>query len=163
MLSNLLAPEYILEIGTFTGYASLCLAEGLVAGGQLHTIEINEELRPIQQKYFARSKRGKQIVSHTGDAVEIIPKLDPQFDLVFIDGKKADYMDYWKVVLPKTRKGGVILCDNVLWSGKVARTTVKGDAATATLKEFNRHLKESTGVEVVILPVRDGLSMCRVL
>ena len=163
MLSKIIQPKQVLEIGTFTGYSALCLAEGLQDGGKLHTIEINEELQTIQQKYFSRSEYGQKIVTHVGDAIDIIPTLKPGFDMVFIDGKKADYMKYWEVVLPKTKKGGIILCDNVLWSGKVTQKTESGDTATAVLKEFNAHLAESKSVEVLILPVRDGLSICRVL
>ncbi len=163
MLSKIIAPKNILEIGTYTGYSTICLAEGLRENGLLQTIEINEELRDMQHRYFDQSGFGDRIITHIGDAIKIIPELDTEFDLVFIDGKKADYLDYWNVVYPKTKKGGVILVDNVLWSGKVTQRAEKNDEATSTLQEFNKMLKESDEVEVVILPVRDGLSLCRVL
>lgn len=163
MISKITAPKFILEIGTYTGYSALCLAEGLAPGGQLHTVEINEELASIQKFYFDQSSYGKKIHPHIGDALDIVPTLPFEFDLVFIDGKKSDYNSYWEVVLPKVRKGGIILCDNVLWSGKVARKTEAGDQATAALKTFNKNRLREESVEVVILPVRDGLSVCRVL
>jgi len=118
MLSKLIKPKYILEIGTYTGYSALCLVEGMQNSGELHTIDINEELHDFQRKYFDRSGFGKQIIQHTGDALEIIPTLDMQFDLVFIDADKHNYPNYLELVLPKLSKGSVILSDNVLWSEK---------------------------------------------
>ena len=163
MLSCILRPRYILEIGTYTGYGTLCLAEGLQDEGEIHTIDINPELQGIQNRYFARSKYKSQIHQHLGDAVELIPKLENTFDLVFIDGHKVAYDEYYEAVLKKTRSGSVILCDNTLWSGKVAQPAAADDHATLSLQKFNSKLKEDPRVAVIILPVRDGLSLCRVL
>ncbi|SNZ01901.1 O-methyltransferase [Flagellimonas pacifica] len=163
MFSKLISPKYILEIGTYTGYSAICLAEGLKKTGALHTIEINEELHELQRNYFDRSGFGPQIVQHTGDALEIISTLDICFDLVFIDAQKVQYDAYFEAVIKKTKPGSVILSDNVLWSGKVAEPVAKSDKATAVLVEYNKKLKNDPRVETVILPVRDGLTMCRVL
>ncbi len=163
LLSCIVRPQYILEIGTYTGYSALCLAEGLSDKGELHTLDINPELQGIQNKYFARSKFHSQIHQHLGDAVEIIPTLEHTFDLVFIDGHKVDYDEYYEAVLKKTKSGSVILCDNTLWSGKVAQLAAADDHATLSLQKFNAKLKEDPRVAVIILPVRDGLSLCRVL
>ena len=163
MLSCLIQPKYILEIGTYTGYGSLCLAEGLVEDGELHTLEINLELEGIQNKYFERSSYRLQIHQHFGDAVEIIPRLDKTFDLVFIDGQKVAYDDYYEAALKKTRSGSVILCDNTLWSGKVAQPAAIDDKDTMALQKFNSKLSKDPRVVMLILPVRDGLSLCRVL
>ena len=163
MLSCIIRPKYILEIGTYTGYGALCLAEGLQDEGELHTLDINPELQGIQNKYFGRSKFRSQIHQHLGDAIELIPKLENTFDLVFIDGHKVDYDDYYEAVLGKTKPGSVILCDNTLWSGKVTQPAAADDKATLALQEFNAKLREDPRVAVIILPVRDGLSLCRVL
>ncbi|NAS14126.1 O-methyltransferase [Poritiphilus flavus] len=162
MLSKIIQPKYILEIGTYTGYSALCMAEGLQEGGQLHTIDINEELEGIQRKYIGKSEFADQIILHTGDALEIIPELDVTFDLVFIDAEKTSYPDYFESVLSKTRPGGVILSDNVLWSGKVVEPPEEKDAATRILQDYNRSLKEDPRVETVILPIRDGITLSRV-
>ena len=163
MLSKLLAPKNILEIGTYTGYSAICLAEGLVEYGELHTIEVNEELNTMQRKYFEKSGFGEQIIQHCGDALEIIPKLEKSFDLVFIDAQKVQYDAYFETAIKKTRTGGVILSDNVLWSGKVVEPLVPSDKATASLLAYNKKLKEDSRVETVLLPIRDGLTMSRVL
>ncbi len=163
MLSKIIGPTNILEIGTYTGYSALCLAEGLAPKGQLHTIDINEELAGIQKKYFDKSGFSNQIYQHTGDALKIIPTLELQFDLVFIDAEKKEYSRYFETVLPKTRKGGIILSDNVLWSGKVIETIEASDKATKALLEYNQMLKEDSRVETVMLPIRDGLTLSRVL
>jgi predicted O-methyltransferase YrrM len=163
LLSKMTAPRYILEIGTYTGYSALCLAEGLDESGELHTIDINEELHQMQGRYFDQSPYGKNIVQHTGDALEIIPKLDLVFDLVFIDAEKSEYPSYLEVVLTKTKPGSIILSDNVLWSGKVAEPPAEKDKATRMLQKYNRRLKEHPRLETVILPVRDGLSLSRVV
>ncbi|UJH69250.1 O-methyltransferase [Allomuricauda sp. SCSIO 65647] len=162
LLSKIIAPKTILEIGTYTGYSALCLAEGLTSDGALHTIEINEELTEMQRKYFDRSPYGKQIVQHIGDALEIIPKMEDVFDLVFIDAEKKRYNKYLDIVMPKVRSGSIILSDNVLWSGKVIEPLVKSDKATKELLEYNKRLKEDARFETVILPVRDGLTLSRV-
>ncbi|WP_298481318.1 O-methyltransferase [uncultured Maribacter sp.] len=163
MLSKIIYPENILEIGTYTGYSALCLAEGLPKNGQLHTIEINDELEEMQRRYFTESGLGKQITQHIGNALEIIPSLDIIFDLVFIDAKKTDYPAYFEAVLKKTKPGSVILTDNVLWSGKVVEPLDPKDKATKILIDFNKQIKEDSRVETVLLPIRDGLTLSRVL
>ncbi len=163
MLSKIIGPTNILEIGTYTGYSALCLAEGLTPNGSLHTIDINEELAGIQKKYFNKAGFSDLIYQHTGDALQIIPSLQLQFDLVFIDAEKKEYARYFEAVLPKTRKGGIILSDNVLWSGKVVEALEANDKATRALLEYNQMLKEDPRVETVMLPIRDGLTLSRVL
>lgn len=163
LLSKLISPQYILEIGTYTGYSALCLAEGLSENGFLHTIDINEELQEMQRKFFNKSPYADKIIQHSGNALEIIPKLDLVFDLVFIDAEKTEYPKYLNLVLDKIKTGSVILSDNVLWSGKVAEEVPKKDKATIILKEYNRLLKDHPRLETVILPVRDGLSLSRVI
>ncbi|MFD2099491.1 O-methyltransferase [Flagellimonas iocasae] len=162
LLSKIIAPKYILEIGTYTGYSAICLAEGLRNKGELHTIEINEELHSFQRKYFDRSGYGSQIVQHTGDALDIIPNLDLTFDLIFIDAQKVNYDAYFEVVIKKTRPGSVILSDNVLWSGKVVEPVPPSDKATIALKAYNKKLQSDPRVETVLLPIRDGLTLSRV-
>ncbi|CAZ94790.1 O-methyltransferase [Zobellia galactanivorans] len=163
VLSKIIYPKNILEIGTYTGYSALCLAEGMQKDGQLHTIDINEELQDIQERYFSRSAYKDQIVQHIGDAKTIIPQLESTFDLVFIDAEKRDYPDYFELAIQKTRPGSVILSDNVLWSGKVVEPVEKKDKVTPILLEFNKKLKEDPRVETVLLPIRDGLTLSRVL
>ena len=163
MLSKLIQPGRILEIGTYTGYSAICLAEGLTNDGLLHTIDINEELSEIQRKFFDRSEFGDRIIQHTGDALKIIPDLDQVFDLVFIDAEKKMYDAYFEAVIEKTRPGSIILTDNVLWSGKVVEPLDKKDMVTRNLLAYNEKLKNDPRVETVILSIRDGLSLCRVL
>ena len=163
MLSKLIRPVNILEIGTFTGYAALCLCEGMQENGQLHTIDIKEELVDFQRKYFDKSPWGKQIVQHLGEAISIIPTLEMKFDLVFIDADKENYINYFELILPKMNKGGIILSDNVLWSGKVLEPLQKNDLSTKILLEYNQLLKNDNRVETVLLPIRDGLTVSRVL
>ncbi|MCV6629572.1 MAG: O-methyltransferase [Flavobacteriaceae bacterium] len=163
MLSKLISPKQVLEIGTYTGYSAICLAEGLAAGGQIHTIDINEELAPIQNKYFEKSSFRDRITQYVGDALEIIPTMDVCFDLVFIDAEKASYPAYLEVILPKVKVGSVILSDNVLWSGKVIEPLQKGDKATKALLEYNRTTTNHPRLETVILPLRDGLTISRVV
>lgn len=162
MLSKLIQPKAILEIGTYTGYSALCLAEGMQKSGELHTIDINEELYDLQRKYFDASGLGKQIFQHTGNALEIIPDLKKSFDLVFIDADKTNYPNYLKLVLPKLNKGAVILSDNVLWSGKVIESVKEADADTKALIEYNTLLHEHPQLETILLPIRDGLTISRV-
>jgi predicted O-methyltransferase YrrM len=162
MLSKLIRPVNILEIGTFTGYAALCLCEGMQENGQLHTIDIKEELETIQRKYFDKSPWGSQIFQHLGEAIAIIPTLELKFDLVFIDADKENYLNYFELILPKMNKGGVILSDNVLWSGKVLEPLQKNDISTKVLLEYNELLKNDSRVETVLLPIRDGLTVSRV-
>ncbi|CAM4177598.1 O-methyltransferase [Zobellia roscoffensis] len=163
VLSKIIYPKNILEIGTYTGYSALCLAEGMQKNGQLHTIDINEELQDIQERYFSRSPYKDQIFQHVGDAKKIIPQLERTFDLVFIDAEKKDYPDYFELVMKKTHPGSVILSDNVLWSGKVVEPLDRKDKVTPILLDFNKKLKEDPRVETVLLPIRDGLTLSRVL
>lgn len=163
MLSKLIRPVNILEIGTFTGYATLCLCEGMRENGQLHTIDIKEELVDFQRKYFDKSPWGNQIMQHLGEAISIIPTLEMKFDLVFIDADKENYINYFELILPKMNKGGIILSDNVLWSGKVLEPLQKNDLSTKILLEYNQLLKNDNRVETVLLPIRDGLTVSRVL
>lgn len=163
MLSKLIRPKSILEIGTYTGYSALCLCEGMAADGVLHTIDIKDELVGFQRKYFDQSPWGKQIVQHLGPATEIIPKLVAPFDLVFIDADKENYQNYYELILPKMNRGGVILSDNVLWSGKVLEPVKDNDRSTKALMTYNEHLKNDPRVETVLLPIRDGLTVSRVL
>ncbi len=162
ILSKLINPKHILEIGTYTGYSALCLAEGITKHGQLHTIDINEELYDFQRKYFDLSKYGQQIHQHLGDATNVIPKIDLNFDLVFIDADKPNYPAYFDLIINKMNSGGVILSDNVLWSGKVIEKLKKDDASTTALLKYNKLLAEDPRVETVLLPVRDGLTITRV-
>lgn len=163
MLSKLINPKNILEIGTYTGYSALCLAEGMQKNGILHTIDINEELERFQRKYFDLSPYGKHIYQHIGDATEIIPDLDSKFDLVFIDADKPNYPVYFELIIDKMHPGGVILSDNVLWSGKVIQKIDDDDISTKALLEYNKLLVEDKRVETVLLPIRDGLTVSRVL
>ena len=161
MISKLIHPENILEIGTYTGYSALCLAEGLTDDGELHTIDINEELVDFQRTYFDKSPYGKQIFQHLGNALEIIPSLHKTFDLIFIDADKDNYPAYFKVIIDKLNPGGIILSDNVLWSGKVIEPLKEDDFSTKALLEYNTLLKEDKRIETVVLPIRDGLTISR--
>ena len=163
MLSKLIRPMNILEIGTYTGYSALCLCEGMQESGQLHTIDIKEELVDFQRKHFDKSPWGNQIVQHLGEAVAIIPALEIQFDLVFIDADKENYLNYFELILPKMNTGGIILSDNVLWSGKVLEPLQPNDLSTKIIMEYNALLKNDPRVETVLLPIRDGLTVSRVL
>lgn len=163
MLAKLIRPVNILEIGTYTGYSALCLCEGMQENGQLHTIDIKEELIDFQRKHFDKSPWGNQIVQHLGEAIDIIPTLDIKFDLVFIDADKENYLNYFELIVPRMNKGGIILSDNVLWSGKVLEPLNPKDISTKILLEYNKLLKEDPRVETVLLPIRDGLTVSRVL
>lgn len=163
MLSKLIRPKNILEIGTYTGYSALCLCEGMQSGGILHTIDIKEELVDFQRKYFDLSPWGNQIVQHLGDATEIIPTIDMKFDLVFIDADKENYINYFNMIVPKMNTGGIILSDNVLWSGKVLESLQPNDKSTKVLLEYNQLINTDPRVETVLLPIRDGLTVSRVL
>lgn len=163
MLSKLIRPKHILEIGTYTGYSALCLMEGIQEGGSLHTIDKNEELYDLQRKYFDKSGWGTQMHQHVGKALEIIPQLKEKFDLVFIDADKRNYLNYFEMILPKMNTGGIILSDNVLWSGKVVEELKEGDKDTETLIVYNKKLAMDKRVETVLLPIRDGLTVTRVL
>lgn len=164
MITKLINPKNILEIGTYTGYSALCMIEGLQTSGELHTIDINEELVDFQRKYFDKSGHGSQIIQHLGNALDIIPELDKTFDLVFIDADKDNYSNYFNVIMDKLNPGGIILSDNVLWSGKVLDTTFKKeDTSTPALIAYNKLLKDDSRVETVMLPIRDGLTISRKL
>ena len=159
VLSKLIRPKVILEIGTFTGYSALCLAEGLSLDGVLHTIDINEELVDFQRTYFDKSDYGSQIIQHLGPALDIIPTLDTHFDLVFMDADKPNYINYFNQIIDKLNPGGVILSDNVLWSGKVIEALEPNDLSTKIVLEYNKLLKEDPRIETVLLPIRDGLTV----
>lgn len=163
MISKLIQPKTILEIGTYTGYSALCLAEGMQKSGTLHTIDRNEELYDLQRKYFDKSDYGSQIKQYVGQALEIIPSIDTKFDLVFIDADKNNYSNYFNMVIDKMNRGGVILSDNVLWSGKVIEKIQTKDVDTPALIEYNKLLKEDARIETVLLPIRDGLTISRVI
>lgn len=161
VLSKVLTPKNILEVGTFTGYATLCMAEGLPEGGRIDTLDKNEELVDFQRHFFDRSPWGKQIHQHCGDALELIPKLKTSYDLVFLDADKKNYLNYLELLAPKINQGGVLLSDNVLWSGKVLSPTQDNDLDTRVLKEFNLKLAQSDAFDTVLLPLRDGLTLSR--
>jgi len=159
VLSKLIRPKVILEIGTYTGYSTLCLAEGLDQKGVLHTIDINEELLDFQRSYFDKSDYGSQIFQHLGPAADIIPTLDNTFDLVFMDADKPNYINYFNQIIDKLNPGGVILSDNVLWSGKVIEALDPNDLSTKIVLDYNKLLKEDPRLETVLLPIRDGLTV----
>ena len=161
LVSALLRPRRILEIGTFTGYSALCLAEGLSPDGELITVDCNEELEDFARSFFDRSPFAERIRMVIGDAQQVVPGLDGDFDLVFIDGDKAEYLDYFALAAPRVRPGGVLLADNVLWNGKVVAPVSPGDKDTAAIREFNRRLADDPRFETVLLPVRDGLTVAR--
>lgn len=161
MISKLVNPKYILEIGTYTGYSALCLAEGLRKEGELHTLDVNEELYDLQRTYFDKSDYGTQIHQHLGNGLEIIPKLNRTFDLIFIDADKENYSAYFHLVIDKLKSGGIILSDNVLWSGKVVEPLDEKDIPTKAILEYNNLLKNDPRVETLILPIRDGLMVSR--
>ena len=162
MISKLIRPKNILEIGTYTGYSTLCFAEGLSKEGKIITIDKNEELETLQNKFFEKSGYRSQIQQMVGDATKIIPTLTQQFDLVFIDADKSNYINYFHLIIDKMKPGGIILSDNVLWSGKVLDTVFKKeDSSTPALIEYNALLKHDKRVETVVLPIRDGLTISR--
>lgn len=157
LLSSMIKPERILEIGTYTGYSAIALAQGLTENGILHTIDINEELESIVKDYIQKSGFENKIKFHIGDALQIIPQIDEIFDLVFIDADKENYINYFNMIIDKVRKGGIIIADNVLWSGKVLNEATKNDLDTINLQKFNKLVTEDKRVENVLLPFRDGL------
>ncbi len=163
MLSHMIKPNNILEIGTYTGYSALCLMEGLNEGGKLYTIDINEELESMVRHYFEKSGYSEQIEYLVGSAIEIIPKLDIKPDLVFIDADKTNYSNYFDLIIDKLNVGGYIVADNVLWSGKVIEKVKKGDKDTQALIDFNNKIQQDPRVENVLFPVRDGLMIMRKL
>ena len=162
MISKLIQPKSILEIGTYTGYSALCLAEGLAKDGVIYTIDKNEELEELQHSYFQKSDYNNQIKQFIGNAIDIIPTIDKKFDLVFIDADKSNYLNYFDLIIEKMNTGGVILSDNVLWSGKVVEKLHPKDIDTKILLEYNNKLNEDKRLETVLLPIRDGLTISRV-
>lgn len=162
MLSKLIQPNNILEIGTYTGYSAICIAEGLSDDGCIDTIDKNEELVDLQNKYFEKSGYRSKITQHVGVALEIIPTLNKKFDLVFIDADKLNYSNYFHLIIEKMNTGGIILSDNVLWSGKVVEELNPKDQDTKALLQYNRLLNNDPRVETVLLPIRDGLTISRV-
>lgn len=161
MFAQMIQPKNVLEIGTYTGYSALCMAEGLAPDGKIITIDRNEELEDFVNEFIQKSEYKNQIECKIGDAMEIIPQLDEQFDLVFIDADKGNYINYYNLVFDKVPSGGYILIDNVLWSGKVIEPTEEGDVDTKTLKELNKLVHEDERVQEVLLPIRDGLTLIR--
>ncbi len=159
-LSKLVQPKYILEVGTYTGYASLCLAEGLAKDGKVITIEVDPELQIYSQKYFDLSELGHLVEQKIGDALDIVPSLEHEFDLIFLDADKMRYLDYYEALLPKLRKGGLLITDNVLWSGQVVDKRFD-DKTTNSLREFNDYVASDERVDKIILPIRDGLFLIR--
>ena len=162
MISKLIQPKNVLEIGTFTGYSALSIAEGLPKDGTLFTIDRNEELAELQQKYFNKSRYTNQLKSYVGNAIEIIPTLHQKFDLVFIDADKSNYTNYFHLIIAKMNSGGIILSDNVLWYGKVAEKADEKDEDTIALQAYNTLLNTDDRLETVMLPIRDGLTISRV-
>lgn len=160
MISKMIEPEQILEIGTFTGYSAICLARGLKPGGNLITIEINDELTSFAHSYFCRAGVEEKITQLTGSALDIIPDLDTMFDLVFIDGDKREYVDYYKLIIGKVKPGGFILADNVLWGEKVLESETIDQQARGIIA-FNEMIREEKNIENVLIPVRDGLMVIR--
>lgn len=162
MLSALMRPRRAVELGTFTGYSALCLAEGMPADGELHTIEIDDEMEPELEELFAAPHPGARIVLHTGDALDVLPQLPAPWDLAFIDANKRCYVQYYELLVPRMSPGGIILADNTLWSGKILHPDRERDPQTRGLLEFNDRVATDPRVERVILPLRDGLTLIRV-
>lgn len=156
-ISQMMRPKRILEIGTYTGYATLCLAEGLTDEGRIDTIEIDEELEEMIRRYFSQSDYKEKITLHVGDALQVLKQLDATWDLVFMDAEKDDYIAYYELVMPRLRQGGIILADNVLWSGKVIQTVKTGDKETRALMRFNDYVLADERVKNFLLPFRDGI------
>lgn len=159
IISKIKNPRKILEIGTYSGYSTLCLADGLSDDGQIHTIDKNEELLHIQNKYFDKSIHQKKIIQHTGNALNIIPNLNLKFDIVFIDADKENYSEYLKMILPNMNKGAVLITDNILWHGKVVNQDKEIDYKTRKIAEFNKNLANESSLRSIIIPIRDGISI----
>jgi caffeoyl-CoA O-methyltransferase len=160
MISKMIQPDNILEIGTFTGYSAICLAKGLNSGGILTTIEINDELSSFAHSYICKAGLETKILQLTGNALEIVPKLDQMYDLVFIDADKREYVDYYRLIIDKVKPGGFILADNVLWGGKVVDNEIT-DPQARGIVNFNEMIIKEPDIELVILPIRDGLTLIR--
>ncbi len=163
MISLMIKPEKILEIGTFTGYSTICLANGLTSNGKIYTIDLNPEIEIISEKYFKKSGITEKIVKYTGNALDIIPTINEKFDLVFIDADKENYLNYYKLVIEKINPGGFILADNVLWDGKVLQESNKADKETQGIMQFNEFVQKDKRVENVLVPLRDGVMLIRKL
>ena len=161
MLSYMISPSQILEIGTYTGYSAICLARGLKSGGMLHTIEVNDELSEMSSRYITLAGMADRVTLHTGRAQEIIPSMPFTFDMVFIDGDKREYSEYYDLVFDKVRKGGFIIADNVLWGGKIESGEASEDPQTRGVIMFNEKVRDDQRVEKVLLPVRDGILIVR--
>jgi len=161
LISKIINPKKILEIGTFTGYSTLCLAEGLDENGEIHTVDINEELFDLQRKYFKKSSFNNNITQHLGNALDIIPKLDRDFDLIFLDADKINYPKYLDILIVRLKKGGVLLSDNVLWDGKVLNEISHKDKSTKAIVKYNELLNNRSDMDSVILPIRDGITISR--
>ena len=161
MISKLIKPKNVLEIGTYTGYSAICISEGLDLNGVIHTIDKNEELFNIQRKYFDKTNNGKVFLQYTGNAIDIIPTINVKFDLVFIDADKENYLNYLRLVIDKLNTNGIIITDNVLWSGKILKKPNEEDIATKILIEFNDFINNHVKLETIILPIRDGISISR--
>lgn len=161
MISHMIKPMQVLEIGTFTGYSAICLSEGLVEGGMIHTIDINDELSEIVNRHISAASATRKIKTYTGDALNIIPTINETFDFVFIDADKINYSRYYDLVFNKIRQGGFIFADNVLWSGKVLEDRSKMDPDTLAIDDFNKKVMYDKRVENVILPIRDGIMLIR--
>ena len=161
MISKLTKPKYILEIGTYTGYSSLCLAEGMKNDGELHTIDKNEELYDFQKKYFNKSGYGDKIFQHLGNALELIESINKKFDLIFLDADKENYTKYLELLVNKLNTNGILVTDNVLWSGKVTMPISDEDLSTQEIDKFNKLLNQRSDMETIILPIRDGISVSR--
>lgn len=161
MFSHMIKPQRVLEIGTYTGYSAICMAEGLAEGGKVHTIDINEELESLATSYFEKAGFDQHIQFHVGSALEIIPTLKESWDLVFIDADKENYSAYFDSIIENVRPDGFIIADNVLWSGKVVEGAKAGDLETESLIYFNKKVHTDSRVENVLFPIRDGLMVCR--
>ncbi len=163
MISKMIRPKNVLEIGTYTGYSSLCILEGLVGNGKITTIDCNEELEDIVRDYIEKAKATEKIEYRIGDAMQIIPSLQEEYDLIFIDADKENYVNYYHLVFDKLKAGGFIITDNVLWSGKVIKNLKPDDLDTKIILEFNNLMKNDPRVETILLPIRDGLMLTRKL
>ena len=163
LLSNMIKPQRVLEIGTYTGYSALCFAEGLADGGKVITLDVNEELEELVRSYIEKADMNSKIDYRIGDATQMIPTLEEEFDIVFIDADKKNYVNYYNLVFDKVKKGGYIIADNVLWSGKVLEDYDKLDKDTQVIMDYNKLVHEDSRVQVVLFPIRDGLSIARKL